>query len=444
MATLRTIIRRREGKPLVNEHGETIIYIQYGHHAKTTLISTGVKINPEYWNEKKQIVDSKRGIKNTRANEDLLMDLGRTDTFTNALLKSLRAKVEGIVRKIQYEEKDPTIHVVKEEFEKQYRQERIVEKDFFTHYDEYLGVTKNLKALSTYKHYKTLRGHLKDYSEMHRFKITLENIDHKFYENFIQFMYKDIQRKDGSGKLVKRAGLQNNSVGNLIKNLKTFLGYMETMGFKVNDSYKKFKANKEKGTVIYLTQEELEILCNMDLSNCERLDRVRDLFVFQCSTGLRYSDIKRVGSEHISDNVIRLKAHKTKKDIQVPLTPRSLAILDKYNYELPVISEQLQNQYLKELCSDAGLTSKVEVPFYQGGKKEYKKYFKFELVTTHVAVKTFITHCAERGISPKVAAEITGKTVKVLLDHYYGTTNKVIEMEMQRAFGAVESQLKAV
>jgi integrase len=105
------------------------------------------------------------------------------------------------------------------------------------------------------------------------------------------------------------------------------------------------------------------------------------------------------------------------------------------------MSEQKINLHIKDACKEIKINSPVEVVTYKGGKKEYEKFFKYELITTHVAVKTFITHCAEKGITPKVVAEITGKTVQVILNNYYGTNDKVIEMEMQKAFGLPETKL---
>ncbi|MBO9699928.1 MAG: site-specific integrase [Sporocytophaga sp.] len=438
MATIKAILKKRLGKPLVNENGESLIYIQYVHQAKSALFSSRIKVKPECWNDKKQIVDSKKEIKRIKANESVLKDIENTDNLTNALLKSKKANIESIVRRFQYEGKEPSIYLVKEEYEKNFKnknEEKTPEKDFFTLYDEYLTKIKNLKSLSSYNQAQTLKVHLVDFFEFNKEKPRLEKIDYKFYENFIQFLYADIKKRNKKGEIVERLGLHNNSVGINIKNLKFFLTHLANIKITVNEDFKKFKVFKEKGTIVFLTQQELEILYNLDLAKNASLEKVRDLFIFQCSTGLRFSDLKRVGPEHIFENTIRMMAHKTKKAIKVPLTPKALAILQKYNYELPIISEQKQNSSLKTLCKKAGFTSKVEVPFYKAGNKEYKKYFKYELISTHCAVRTFITHCGERGITAKVVSEITGKTVKIILDHYYGTTDETIEKEMEKAFG---------
>ena len=57
------------------------------------------------------------------------------------------------------------------------------------------------------------------------------------------------------------------------------------------------------------------------------------------------------------------------------------------------------------------------------------------MVSSHIAVKTFITHCGQKGISPKVVAEITGKSVQVILVYYYGIDEATIKREMERGFG---------
>jgi integrase len=165
------------------------------------------------------------------------------------------------------------------------------------------------------------------------------------------------------------------------------------------------------------------------------LDKAKDIHVLECQTSLRVSDRKRLGKEQIKDSVIKMQAHKNKKQLTIPLTPKAKAILEKYDYKLPTISEQRMNEYVKAICLIAGFDYLVEVADYRGGEKIYKKLPKWKLITNHTSVKTFITHCGEKGISAKVVSEITGKTVKVILNHYYGTNEKVIESEMKRAFG---------
>lgn len=84
----------------------------------------------------------------------------------------------------------------------------------------------------------------------------------------------------------------------------------------------------------------------------------------------------------------------------------------------------------------------VEIQFKKKGLKTYSKVEKWKLLSSHRAVATFITHCGERGISAKTVSEITGKTVKVILDHYYGTNEDFIIKQMHRAFGPPMSKVE--
>lgn len=172
---------------------------------------------------------------------------------------------------------------------------------------------------------------------------------------------------------------------------------------------------------IYLTQSELKKLQDHDFSKSIRLEKVRDLFLLGCKTELRISDLTRLGKQHINDGWISLKAHKNKNKIDIPITNAIAEILEKYDYKMPTISEQKYNAYTKEACKKAGIDSNIEKIEYKGGNKTYIEVPKYSAISSHTAVKTFITfitNCGEKGISAKVVSQITGKSVRVVLDHY--------------------------
>lgn len=97
-----------------------------------------------------------------------------------------------------------------------------------------------------------------------------------------------------------------------------------------------------------LTPQEIDALWNHKISN-ERIEKVRDLFVFQCYTGLSYCDMASLTKDDIKDGVIYKNRRKTDVKSIIPLLPISKSILEKYDYQLPVISNQKYNQYLKAL-----------------------------------------------------------------------------------------------
>ena len=164
--------------------------------------------------------------------------------------------------------------------------------------------------------YKSLKRHLEAMITEKNETVTFENIDHQFLQRFQNF-------------LIERRGLSNVTVSKQISTLKTFLGYARKDGYKVSDRYKDFKIKQEKLEVTALTESDSNLLLNMDLSKNKKLDQVRDSFCFACATGLRYSDLANLKSEHIYDEEIRITVKKTKTLLTIPLTAYSDAILKK-------------------------------------------------------------------------------------------------------------------
>ena len=188
--------------------------------------------------------------------------------------------------------------------------------------------------------------------------------------------------------------LNNTTIAKALSTLKTFLGYARSQGIKVNDSYRDFTIKKEKLEVIALEQDEFDAILNLDLSNNRRLDKVRNLFIFSCSTGFRYSDVAQLRREHISDNVITMIVKKTKTELTVPLNRISVAILDRYKDQLkplPLISNQNLNYSIKDLCKLAGIDKSIEIVRFSGKKRLVNVYPKYELIHYHTGRKTFVT-----------------------------------------------------
>jgi site-specific recombinase XerD len=426
MATIKVIVRKEKGETRTNSKGVTSIFIQYGHLGKSVLFSTSIRIDPKYLKFDGEDLDQREPIKKSLHGY----------TTKNSNIRKIANEIDEIKDKLINQDIVPTVDEVKKVYESKFKPLE-PQKDFFDLFDAFVA-SPGKRSKSTINTYKTVFNNLRTYEAFSKQKISLDKIDYKFYDKLLNYFLNDHVLPD------KSKGMAPTAVGNQIKTLKSFLRHLIKQGYKIDTNLAEFKAYKEKPAIIYLSQDELEALYAHDFSGDKKLEKVRDLFVLQASTGLRISDLKRLGKEHVKGNTIKMKAHKTLKDIIVPLTPKSDAILRKYDYELPMISEQKINDYIKDACQAVGINSAIEVATYRNGTKTFKKYFKYELITTHVAVKTFISHCGEKGISPKVVSEIVGKTVKVILDCYYGTNEKVIEMEMQKAFGSPDSPLKVV
>ena len=171
----------------------------------------------------------------------------------------------------------------------------------------------------------------------------------------------------------------------------------------------------EEHTII--SEEEFEELLKTSPppASKQHLERVCDVFLFGCCTGLRYSDLQNLKRSNIKDNKIEIVTKKTSDRLIIPLIKYSKAVLDKYagvdfkdDRALPTISNQKANKHLKELCRLCGINEKIPIEEMRGGERTDKVYEKWELISTHCARRTFICLAIQMGTPVPVIMSITG------------------------------------
>jgi site-specific recombinase XerD len=162
-------------------------------------------------------------------------------------------------------------------------------------------------------------------------------------------------------------GLKNNGVIKHMQQLRRVIRVAMLNEWMSKDPFAKYGAKIEEPKRVHLTKEELQKLEEMPLPS-ERLERVRDVFVFACYTGLAYADMRKLASDHLQhingmDWVI-LDRTKTKNQSTIPVLPKASAILKRYDRRLgdrllPLISSQNLNRYLKEVAAAAGIRKRL-------------------------------------------------------------------------------------
>ncbi|MDO1451028.1 site-specific integrase [Rhodocytophaga aerolata] len=406
MATIKLVIR----KDKVNSRGECLIYVLYTHNQKSIKVSTEEKIKPCDWDSIKGQVKKSYGK--------------GYDTF-NDTLKIHIEKVERIKRLATQRNIEPTIDHIKEQLA---LLERPIlpdtSKDFFKMYENFIEESKSRRAYNTIKQHRTAINHLISFQQTYKYTITLESINMDFYVKFTSYLSKELQ-------------LNPNSVGDILKNLKIFLNELTEKGINTNLTFKSkaFKKPSAPVEITTLTQQELDTLFTLELSDNKKLDKVRDLFIFSCTTGLRFSDMANLKPENIKEDTIEFITIKTKDQLSVPIIFYARQILVKYGNKLPrVMSNQKMNDYLKELGKVAGLSHQVQKVKFLGVKRIDTRVPKFELLSTHTARRTFVTLSLEKGMRPEEVMRITGhKNIKTLMK-YVKITNQVVKTSMLRAW----------
>lgn len=429
MATVKAILRKKGTGYIVNRNNEGLVLIQYQHQQKCCWFTTKIKVKPEQWNGIKQTIDKTKGVTNNKINSELLVSLERESKLSNALIDTMKSRVSAIARDFQIKEVEPVAPIVKAEYERKYVQNNTapeVEEDFLKLFDKYIESQKSLKSEGTIKHYRSTYNNLQSFERIKKEKIILANINNKLYERIVKYFMEDHEVKDGT------KGMNNNTIGSHIKILKVFLKHLKVEGL-INTDLSSFKVFKETSEIIFLSHEELDALYKHKFED-EKLSTFRDLFLLQCYTSLRVSDLHRLGKPNIQEGVIRMRSQKTSRNISIPLMPVSKAILEKYNYELPKFHDQHLNEHIKTACEQAGINTEIELQETKGGKKVYNTYKKWELISSHVGVKTFISLMLQAGMQVKEVADIVGKSTKVIDAHYHGLDNTIVLNKAQNAF----------
>jgi len=191
---------------------------------------------------------------------------------------------------------------------------------------------------------------------------------------------------------------------------------------------KRFQVVSENTPSIYLSEVELEELYKLDLSSNPRIERVRDLFLIGCWTGLRFSDFSNITQENIQDDQIEITTKKTVEPVIIPFHPVVKGIMSKYrgkypNSLPPAISNVKMNEYLKELGSmTEGLQITASTMITKAGIQKTTQHKKYELLTTHTARRSFATNLYLSGFPSISIMAITGHRTEKAFMRYIKIT----------------------
>lgn len=400
--------RKKEGKPIV-ENVPIRMRVIYNH--KRIEFTTGYRIDAAKWDEDKQRV--KNGCTNK---------LKQSSTEINADLLKYYADIQDIFKEFEVNEKIPTPEHLKIAFNNKQKKDMPVEQEveatvisFMNKFDEFVresGVQNNWTD-ATYEKFASTKKHLEDFDK----ELTFEALTENKLTEYVNF-------------LRETKNLRNSTIGKQVGFLKWFLRWCKKKGYNTNIAFETFKP-KLKTTqkkVIFLTWAELTKLREYQIPVPKKyLERVRDVFLFQCFTGLRYSDVFNLKRSDIKDNHIEITTVKTADSLIIELNKHSKSILDKYKdipFEndkvLPVITNQKMNEFLKELGELAEINEPIREVYYKGNLRIDETTPKYALLGTHAGRRTFICNALSLGIPTQVVMKWTGhsdyKAMKPYID----------------------------
>ena len=390
----------------VTQESTTVLYVRYNYdRTRRTFISTGYNIKPEHWDAKK------KWIKRACPHYDEI----------DSTLTKITSKLGEILTYAKDNSIDPTVDFVLLELEKNREYEQRSNRvNLFDTLERYIIEKTPSVSEDQVKDYKTLRKHLMNFKQYSSQLITFRNLNLKFYNEFMDYLYYKAEKPDGT------IGLLTNSAGKVVRLLKGFVNYQIAKGVIPAIDMKNFKVVEEETEAVYLSEKELAAIYTLDLSDDKQLEEIRDVFIVGCFTGLRYSDLSTLSPEHIDleNGNINLKQRKVHKAVVIPMIDYVPEILKKYNYDLPKIPSYTFNERLKELGQKVKLKQKIEIVRKKGKNREKKVFEKWEMISSHTCRRSFCTNMYLSGFPAEELMRISGHKSPAAFMRYIKVDNQ--------------------
>lgn len=286
---------------------------------------------------------------------------------------------------------------------------------------------KEVLAYGTMKNYYTTVKYVKEFliQQFKKSDLYLSELDYQFITQFEYFLrtYEPVDH---------HKGMSNNGVMKHLERLRKMVRLGVKLGWLDKDPFEFFKLKMNKVERGFLTSEELSEIEKKEFL-VERIQYVKDLFVFACYTGMAYIDVMQLTPDNIvkgsdGNQWIDTEREKTLISVKVPILPKAASIIEKYRDDpraiskgtlFPVISNQKLNSYLKEVADLCGI----------------KKHLTF-----HLARHTFATSVTlSNGVPIETVSKMLGHTT-IRTTQIYA---KVVEQKVSQDMANLRNRLEA-
>ena len=328
-------------KPKNYKAGEMPVYFQITLNLVPVELSTGILCIPSYWNRK---------IERIKESHPYAVQ-------HNMVLSQLELKAKDNYRYISEMESHRIIsaqHIKDIILGKQIK--RVMLLDVFREHNEKVkGLVGQDFAAGTLQRYETSLKHTADFIKK-KYKTTdiaINQVNHVFISEY-DFYLRSVR------------GCNNNTTVKYIKNFKKIILICLANGYIVTNPFLNYKPKIKPVNRLALTLDELCLLENKTFS-IDRLEAVKDTFLFCCYTGLAYADVSSLKPANILKGIdgeiwLHTFRQKTLTATKVPLLDKALKLIAKYEGHpkcaqqiFPLISNQKINAYIKEIADLCGI-----------------------------------------------------------------------------------------
>ena len=379
-----------------NPDKASAIYVtsRFGRDEKL-MYATPLKVEPKYWDEKKQRMKVGKSIPVAKNEEAAVL---------NSAITAIETMLKTLVADSARNGKAVTKDMLKEKLDVHFNKKKAAAKDFHSFFDYYIdlcdtrmngrrgGQTVSYKSKREYA--RTLY-YVTEYEKDRKVHLDFEDIDQNFFDDFVSFL--------------QSLNLSTNTIGHKVICIKALMKAATERELNTNMKYQFFRNTSEETEAVALDEKELQKIADCDFSDNPHLGQIRDLFLIGCWTGLRFSDVIRLQSEHVGETMITIRQQKTDNPVKIPIHPVFRRIWDSYGGQLPlVISNQKFNDHIKTVCQRAGINDTVLKSITRGGRRQTTAYEKWQLVSSHTARRSFATNLYRQGFPSIGIMSITG------------------------------------
>jgi len=387
-------------------NNEALLYVRVTVNQKRLNISLKRKISLNIWNPK---LKKAKGT-STEARQ------------INQYLAQVNSQIFQIYQDLNFKNQLITAQLIKSAFLGEDENNKSLNELISYHSNK----IKNTLAPGTIRNFGITENYISKFLEQKRktTDIYLNELDYKFICDFENFLH-------GYWPKGHPKALGHNTVMKHIQRLRKIVTLSYHLEWLQKDPFMRWKPTFEKTHREFLSDNELSNLETHEFIS-ERLERVRDLFVFSCYTGISYSDIMNLTKNNIHLGIdgnkwIITKRQKTNITVKIPILEKAQVIIDKYSTHpmtqvtetlLPVITNEKLNAYLKELANISGIKKNL---------------------TFHMARHTFATTVTlTNGVPIETVSKLLGHT-KLATTQIYA---KVIERKVSDDMNVLKNVLK--
>lgn len=418
-----------------NSNVETLVNLRIKIRGKEFKYSLGktMKVHPNDWDFDNQCYKST--VKDARKK--------------NQFLKKINTKYESLRDESQAEKRFVCIETLRAELDKTIQRKRTpqktkAEKTFHEYWDDWETYLSQIRKKETVSKKRYALTSITNFSRECRYKLSFETINRTFATQYREWAY-GLVRDDG-----EYVYSTDNTLNKYLSIVKEFMKWTSEEGIHDCTHYKKIKELEgEYFDVVALSKDDIHKLINIDFNSMtdeqlnsyespkEKLEYIRDGFVFRSLCGIRFSDFINLDRSNFSGNKISLVTKKTANKLYFELHPIANEILTKYDYSIPTLDNGRDNRVLKDIGRIAGFNEEFKTVRKRKGQLIYEKKERWQVLTTHVARKTFITNCLNAGVQEQVVMKLAGILKPATLLRYISVTDKDIEREAKKFHGYI-------